>query len=410
MTTFTMAPEEGRDVAERRGNREGSFRWEPPEGRRKFGRWKGRLLISGVGLLVVAGRKGESKASVRERLFAKRDEYAGLTRPTKGTLAEWTDLWLRLHVRDKAPRTRDYYRAMLGYVLPALGSRQLGSLAPEEVLVALDGIERPATRRKAYEVLRIALNRAVRTGRLKANPCSMIDPPEATAKVVEPPSADDARRILAALRDQRDEALIVTALATGLRQGELVGLRWKDLEVGDGRDVRVPSVRGGSVREDGAGYSHGVAHAATVHVRGQLDRSRTYVRAKRGSERVAILPPVAAEALARHRQRVTLAQGRKPDDEDYIFTDAHGRPMTGYEAYRRWKVAFREAGVAKRPMHSARHFAHSKLEEAGLNGPMIDALFGHRDERMRARYTHATDEARAMAADVMDRALREGAG
>ena len=79
--------------------------------------------------------------------------------------------------------------------------------------------------------------------------------------------------------------------------------------------------------------------------------------------------------------------------------------MTGYEAHRRWKATLKAADVPTRPMHAARHYAHSKLEEAGMNGPMIDAIFGHRDEKMRATYTHATDEARAMAAEVMERAL-----
>jgi integrase len=231
------------------------------------------------------------------------------------------------------------------------------------------------------------------------NPCSQIDPPKAEPRVVEPPTADQVARILAVIAGQRDEALIVTALATGLRQGELVGLRWMDLEVGDGPvqapggvlgDVQrvVPPVRG----------TH-------VHVRGQLDRSRRYVGAKRGSERIAALPPVALAAIEAHRHRVTLKASKAPADTAYIFTDAGGRPMTGFEARRRWLVALREAGVPAMPMHATRHFAHSVMEEEGIGGPMIDALFGHRDSRMRARYTHATETARQRAASAMNEAL-----
>lgn len=359
----------------RRGDREGTFRWEEPTGRRKYGRWKGALLITGIGRLTVAGRKGESKGSVRTRLHAKRDGYADVRRPSKGSLAEWCDLWLRLYVARKADRTRDYYRAMLGHLLPALGSEPLAGITPEALLVALEGIERPANRRKAYEVLRIALNRAVKTGRIKANVCAQVDPPEVTPKVVEPPTAAEVARIVAAVRGQRDEALILAALATGLRQGELVGLRWED--IGEG----------------------------IVHVRGQLDRGRRYVGAKRGSERVAGLPPLAADALEAHRQRVTLADGRRPEPADFVFRDAHGRPMTGFEAYRRWQVALREAGVSARPMHATRHFARSKMAEAGMDPSMVDAIFGWTDPRMRAQYTHATEEARRMAAEIMDRAL-----
>lgn len=408
------------DAMPRRGNREGTLRWEPPTERRHYGRWKGALLITGVGRLTATGRKGESKASVRTRLHAKRDEYADVRRPTKGTLAEWCDLWLRLYATKKAARTRDYYRAMLGHVLPALGSEPLGRITPEALLMALDRIERPATRRKAYEVLRIALNRAIKTGRIRTNVCAQIDAPEVTPKVVEPPTAQEVGRILAAIRGQRDEALIVLALATGLRQGELVGLRWCDVGLGPlagvdtgwvtegdlaGRVGGSRSRRGADSGIPGIASHMGRVGGATLHVRGQLDRNRQYVGAKRGSERVAGLPPTAVAALTAHRERVTLAQGRHPEPSDYIFTDAHGRPMTGFEAYRRWQVALKAACVPLRPFHATRHYAHSKMEEAGMNGPMIDAIFGHTDERMRGTYTHATDEARRMAAETMERAL-----
>ncbi len=360
----------------RRGNREGSLTWEPATERRKYGRWTGRLLITGVGRLGVNGRKGESKASVRARLHAKRDEYANVHRPTKGSLAEWADTWLRLYVKDKAPRTRDYYRDMLGHLLPHLGTAPVGGISPDELLLALEKIERPATRRKAFEVLRIALNRAVRTGRIRANVCALIPAPTYEPREVEPPTADELAAILAAIHGQRDEALILVALASGVRSGELCGLRWGDLEDG-----------------------------GIVRVRGQLNRSREYVAAKRRSHRAAVLPPIALSALDAHRQRATLAQGRHPEPADYIFLDAHGRPMTGWEAHRRWEAALVAAGVRDMPMHASRHWTHSKMAEAGMDGAMIDALFGHLDPRMRGTYTHATEQARKAAADVMQRAL-----
>lgn len=361
----------------RRGNREGTFRWEPATERRKYGRWTGRLLITGVGRIPISGRKNESKASVRERLHAKRDGYRDVTRPTRGSLAEWCDVWLRLYVKGKAPRTVDYYGDMLGHLLPHLGSEPLGGISPDALLLALEKIERPATRRKAYEVLRIALNRAVRTGRIRANVCALVDPPAYEPREVEPPTADEIAAITGAIHGQRDEALILAALGSGLRSGELCGLRWGDLEDG-----------------------------GIVRVRGQLTRQRVYVpRPKRGSQRVAVLPPVALAAIDAHRQRQALALGRLPEPFDYVFLDAHGRPMTGYEAHRRWEVALRAAGVRDMPMHATRHYAHSKMAESGMDGSMIDALFGHLDPRMRDTYTHATEEARRLASDVMQRAL-----
>lgn len=358
----------------RRGNREGTFRWEKPTARRKYGRWTGRVLVAGVGRLTVVGRKDESKTSVRDRLHNKRDGYAGVTRPSKGSLAEWFDLWLRLYCKDLAPRTRASYADEVRlHLSPLLGERPLARLEPDEVIVALDKIPKAPSRRYAYSVLRIALGRAVKTGRAPHNVCLMIDRPKVTYRTVEPPTAGQVVALLTRLHGHRDEALIVTALAAGIRQGELVGLRWMDLD------------------------------APTLHVRGQLDRSRQYVGAKRGSERVVALPPVALEALEAHRQRVTFALGRQPEPTAYIFADAHGRPMTGYEAYRRWQVALKAAGIAAMPMHSTRHWYASV--HGGEERDIVAKLMGHKETKMTAHYTHLSPDDRERAASRVNDAL-----
>jgi integrase len=358
----------------RRGNREGTFRWEPPTEARKYGRWKGQLLVTGVGRLTVNGRKGESKASVRERLHVERDQYAGVSSPARGSLAEWLDQWLRLYCRDLAPRTRESYADVVKrHLLPALGHRPIGKLTPDELLMALDRIERSASRRYAYAVLRIALGRAVKTGRIRANVCTMIDPPKVTYRKVTPPTPEQVAAILDVIRGERDEALIVTALATGLRQGEVVGLRWMDLE------------------------------PDRLHVRGQRNRKREYVGAKRDSERVAPLPAIAAAALDAHRHRVTLRQGGQPDPESAIFTDAHGRPMTGFEAYRRWQVALRAAGVPAMPMHATRHFYATSLSEEQRD--TVARLLGHKRSKVTEGYTHLSAADWERATDRINEAL-----
>lgn len=388
-------------MATRRGNREGSFHWNATRER-----WEGRLLISGVGRIAVVGRKGESKAAVRERLHAKRDELAGMTRPASGTLGEWLSDWQRLYLRNLASRTRASYAETCDrWLTPLLGEVKMPKLTVEAVIMALDAIPKPPSRRYAYTVLRIALGRAVKVGRAPRNVCLLMDPPPVERRVVSPPTVEEAAHIVAAA-GERDEALILVALTTGLRQGEIIGLRWRDLEVNGGLHVgRAASV----VVHDpqhAVAAANGLSGTATLHVRGQLERgTRRYVGAKRGSERAVDLPPVTADALERHRQRVTLSRGRKLPADEAVFLDAHGRPMQGWEARRRWSVALEAAGVPARPFHAARHFAHTLMDEQGMSGPMIDVIFGHRDARMRATYTHATAEARRKAAGIMQEAL-----
>lgn len=452
-----MPAQEVGTMSPRRGNHEGSASFEPAANRRRYGRWVWRTQIGGIGRLTTKGTKGESKAAVKRRHEERIEDYRHVPRPTRGTLADWLAVWLELYVRDLASRTQDYYRAITRlHIEPHLGSKQLLKLSSDDVLVGLGKIPGASNRRKAYEVLSIALGRAVKAGRIRANVCAAIDPPKYQPKVVEPPTADEVSRILAQVRGQRDEALIVLALATGLRQGELCGLRWCDLEVtggglsdsGSGEVLRRPQVvLALGVREMRRGPA---TASAVLHVRGQLDRQRRYVGAKRGSERTAPVPPVALRALEAHRQRVGLARGWMPEvgdgrtnagdrdvsgstlrsrdgvrgssvrmaermaalsssdrtpERDYIFTDTAGRPLTGYQAHDRWQRVLKAAGVRAMPMHAARHLTNSLLLAAGMPEAMVRAVIGHRDAASTQRYTHATDEAWRAATDVLDKAL-----
>jgi integrase len=391
MEDFTVGP--------RRGNREGTPVLEPASEKRKYSRWTWKTLVTGYGRVTTPGRKGESKTAVKRRHDAKVAAVADVKRPGRGTLAEWVDVWLRLYVRDKAPRTRDYYRSMTDLLLPHLGDKPLGGITSDELLVALDKLTRPSNRRKAYEVLRICLNRAAKVGRVRENVCLTVDPPSSETATV-----DDG------LRGHRDEALIVTALATGLRQGELVGLRWMDLEVSDGRRTAYQAETVHRGRDGGGGSVHvgkpgadGGVLSAVIYVRGQLDRNRQYVRPKRSSVRTVPLPPSAVASIEAHRQRVTLASGKHPEPADYIFADAHGRPMTGWEAYRRWQVACRQAGTPEFSFHAIRHWYASV--QSPEQRDLVARLMGHKDTKMTAHYTHLTADDWQRATRRVDEAL-----
>lgn len=90
-------------------------------------------------------------------------------------------------------------------------------------------------------------------------------------------------------------------------------------------------------------------------------------------------------------------------EADYIFTDAHGRPMTGYEAYRRWQVALREAGVPARPMHASRHWFASV--QSGEQRDVVSRLLGHKRSKVTEGYTHLTAADWERASARIDEAL-----
>src|SRR5262245_5875030 len=91
------------------------------------------------------------------------------------------------------------------------------------------------TVRYCYSVLRISLGRAVKLGRVHRNVATLIDPPVKVRRELQPLSAAEARTLLVAVAEHRLSALFLTALGTGLRQGELLGLRWSDVDLDAGQ-------------------------------------------------------------------------------------------------------------------------------------------------------------------------------
>ena len=169
------------------------------------------------------------------------------------TVAEYLDGWLPGHARAAVrPNTRANYAAMIrGYVTPHIGAVRLEDLTPDHVtelygLLLREGRRRddgplaPKTVRNVHLMLHRALEDAVREGRIRRNPAGAAKPPSAR-KAQRPPAAmrtwtrEEAQRFLRYVTGDRLEALYVAALSTGMRRSELLGLRWRDLDLDAGR-------------------------------------------------------------------------------------------------------------------------------------------------------------------------------
>src|SRR5262249_15840352 len=124
------------------------------------------------------------------------------------------------------------------HLIPAFGSRPLAKLTPQEIQACYtrklaDGYA-PGTVRQYHAVLCNALNTAVRWGLLVRNPAALVDLPKVPRREGQVLDAEPARRLLEAARGDRLEALYVLALTTGMRQGELLGLRWDAVDLDTG--------------------------------------------------------------------------------------------------------------------------------------------------------------------------------
>ena len=157
-------------------------------------------------------------------------------------------------------------------------------------------------------------------------------------------SLAQARRLLAAVAGDRLRAVYVLALSTGLRRGELLGLRWADVDL-DGAELHV--------------------RQAMQRVAGEL---RVAAPKTRHSRRTIPLPALALDALREHRARQAaerLAAGPAWQDSGLVFTTAHGTPMEPRNLNRHWYALRTRCGLPGVRLHDLRHTCVTLLLDAG---------------------------------------------
>ncbi|MHB8399791.1 MAG: site-specific integrase, partial [Candidatus Limnocylindrales bacterium] len=209
---------------------------------------------------------------------------------------------------------------MRNHLVPELGRHVLVELRPGEVQAFLNAKAAAglAPRTVAYfrNVLRQALGHAERTELVGRNVARLVRPPRIPRREVRPLDPDQARVFLGAIRGDRLEALYLIALACGLRQGEILGLTWGDLDLA----------------------------AGTIRVRRALQRIEgafAYVETKSTtSRRIVALPAIVRAALIAHRERAAAAgagRHRLEDFSELVFTTTLGAPLDGINVTRRFQ-------------------------------------------------------------------------
>jgi integrase len=235
----------------RRGAGEGSIY------RRGDGRWVAEVPV-GRGSRNKRARRylyGSSRADVARRLAEALDALGhGISPPDdRLTVAAYLSDWLASVRPTIRPRTwRSYEAHVRLWIGPSVGPVPLTRLGPVHVrrlLAAVVGAGRKAaTAERVHATLRAALGQAQRDGLVLRNVAELVAPPRVSQVEVRPLDAEQARLLVQSIHGDRLEALYLAALGTGLRQGELLGLRWEDVDL----DAAVLIVRHVLERREGA--------------------------------------------------------------------------------------------------------------------------------------------------------------
>jgi len=288
---------------------------------------------------------------------ARRGELPGLIQ-TGATVADAAHEFLRYieHDRQRKPTTIKGYRWLINsQILPVLGAVRVEDLTQEQVetwFAALAG--KPGSKRKTLVVLHGIMERARKQHRLQRNPVSDVEkPPQHRGGDIQVLSPDEVRALVRAAASVQDGAIYLTAAFTGLRMGELIALRWRDVDT-EGQTIRVR-----------ASYSAG---ALTTP--------------KSGKVRAVPLAPDVAAALDGVRGRRYLLGA-----DDLVFVGDTGFYVDGSALRRRYKVALARAGLRPLRFHDLRHtFGTRVIAHADIR--RVQEWMGHADIQTTMRYLH----------------------
>jgi len=194
-------------------------------------------------LTFTADTKGKAQAWLRER---QHEQNRGtLAHSGQTTLSEWLDRWVEMRKQDTAPATYSQYETHVRvHIKPLAGSIQLSQVKPmhiADIYAKMEAIGISAAMRfKLATTLRSAFKSAVEVGLIAVNPASKIKKPRVEKPPTDSWSLDEAQRFIAAMPsdDVFGKAFFMLALDSGMRQGEILGLHWSEVDLKDGA-VRV---------------------------------------------------------------------------------------------------------------------------------------------------------------------------
>lgn len=321
--------------------------------------------------------------------------------PNNMTVKELLERWLEDYVKIYvAENTAGWYGTIAKkHLIPALGSVRLRDLNPADVQRyyryalesgRLDSKGRVTgkplsalTVRYHHAVLRMALSQGVKWGLIPRNVTDLVDPPKVRQSEIEFWRPEESRRFLEVAKGHRNYAFYATALGTGMRPGEVAGLKWSDVDF----DAKRITVRR-TLTKPGPAPKFGPP------------------KTKAGRRAIALSPSLVS-LLRRHKaiqNRERLSLGEEFEDHDLVFTQPNGRSLhTNNMQKREFTELIKEAGLPRITLHGLRHTHATELLMRGVHPKVVQERLGHaRISITLDTYSHVIPNMQHDAAELID--------
>ncbi|HEU5378169.1 MAG TPA: tyrosine-type recombinase/integrase [Ktedonobacteraceae bacterium] len=344
------------DDSRRKPNGEGSVF------QRADGRWVAQFSL-GDGKKRQLSRKTEKEAWSALRKALNEVEQGVMVTGPEQTLSAFLHHWLE-EIHKPTLRLSSYikYQKLIKtYIIPELGHLKLQKLSPQLVQAFYRRKEKqglaPKTVNSIHGVLHKALDTAVRWNMLARNVCDVVSPPRIIKHEIQSLTMEQAQQLLAVAHGDRLEMLLLLALVTGMRRGELLGLKWADIDLIQG----------------------------ALQIRRTLDYMAHYGYVEsepktKSGKRGIMLPSFVVEALKQHRiqqleQRLKV--GEAWQEGDYVFTSLEGGPLNPRYLLKLFDQLLERAGLPHMRFHDLRHSAATLLLSMGVNPKIVQEILGH---------------------------------
>lgn len=361
----------------------------------------GRQIIKYKTIKASSDREAERQYT----LFAAKVLNGGISHTGKCKVFEFAKKWYELYCKKElAPKTQESYKNHLKKrILPALGHLDIRQLKPTHILQFLNDLKESRKRfdsqegpisdqtiKYCFRVLSSMLQDAVEWQIIDVNPCTKVKRPRSKRAKVKLPSEAEIKRMLAALHGEplKYKTIILLAIDTGLRRGELVGLKWQDIDLNEKQLV---------VRRSNQ----------AIAGRGTFSKSPKTEE----SERCITLSGSSVQLLKRYhawqlRQKMKLAN--QWHDEDWVFAAWNGAAMYPGTPSLWFSRFLKRKGLPHMSFHSLRHLSATVLIAQGVPLKNVSSRLGHADIRTTANiYADTLQSIDKMAADKMDDFLKK---
>ncbi len=378
-------------MSKRRANGEGNIR------RRKDGRWEGRYTAGHdpeTGKQVFKNVLGKTQAEVKEKLKKALEEIKKIdfTRTGKYTLTMWMDEWFENVCKIKVrPSSHQTYRGYIDHhISPYIGDIPLEKLSTMDLqklyrkLMTKGRVERieaekqskglsAKTVRNINQVISSAMDFAVAQKIISVNPCKAVALPKVEYKEMKTIPAEQLEAFLREAKETGVYEMYYIELATGLRRGELLGLKWQDIDWKNG----IIKVRRQVARVDGE------------IVEAPLKTKNSY------------------RAVTISQQAIEVLKGQKAKTNDaYVFPSPNGGPISPDSVNNMLKRVLARAGIPKVRFHDLRHTFATIALQNGVDIKTVSGMLGHFSAGFTLdTYAHVTTSAQKEAAETMGNVL-----